>query len=114
MKLTVEREYNFQPFGRFSIKMTKHKPKSLRDVWFKELTIDWGDSVPLTYKQEQEIVKLMRKNKTDILVSDNNKYYTRLGGGEFSSLVRINHKLFIDYKYNSNGFKDAVDAMDEA
>lgn len=105
---TIVREYKLEPFGCFRIKMTKHKPKSLKTIWFNELSIDWDDSMPFTKEQEEDIIKLMKKHKTDIL-TDGDKFYTRLGGGKFGSLTSVYHKHLLSYKKNIGGFRDAVD-----
>jgi len=120
IKLTLVKtvNYDLNPFGKFLIKdiafdkrATNANPKTLL---FNVITFDERAGMPYDEDQYNMIVKYMKKNKTDILVSrdtyNTNTYYTLMG----KNLVEITHpKLRIYQNFIESHFlKDAP--IDEA
>jgi formyltetrahydrofolate hydrolase len=88
-------EYDLKPFGKFLIKWNCGK-KSIANpniIPFVELNFDYNNGMPYTKEQYNDIVKYMKKNKTDIL-TQNGRYYTILS----ENLVECTHSKLIDYK----------------
>ena len=110
LTLTKTRKYDLKPFGKFTIKWMKNKPRSEKTIPVQEVSIDWNDTMPFTEQQEKDIIKEMKKNKTDVF-EENGNYYTRLGGGNFGSLTKISHPKFYKYYNNIGGFKDYIDSL---
>lgn len=111
MKLTLIKKQTFKlkPYGKFYISMARRPKSHLPHVIdFREIDIDFESSMPFTEQQEIDIVKEMRKHKTDIFTDDNFEFYTRAGGGKFSSLCRVTHPKLIEYRENE-AFRALVD-----
>lgn len=104
LTLTKVRNYNLLPFGKFILKWNTPKVVKPNQIPFNELQIYHNTAMPMDEKTDKEIVKLMKKSKTDIL-TDGIKYYTRVGSG----LTEVNHEKLYQYK-NSSSFKEAVDS----
>ena len=110
MELTLTKTENFKlkPYGRFIIKFVK-KAQSPRTIPVNELSIDHNTAMPFTEQQEKDIIKLMKKNKTDILTDGSYLgFYTRVSGGEFGSLPHIAHPHLVQYRENE-GFRTVID-----
>ena len=101
--LTKTRHYDLLPFGKFILKWNIPKVVKPNQIPFNELQIYHDTAMPMDEKTEKEIVKLMKKSKTDIL-TDGIKYYTRVGSG----LTEVNHEKFYQYQ-SENSFKELVD-----
>lgn len=101
--LTKTRNYNLLPFGKFILKWNTPKVVKPNQIPLNELQIYHDTAMPMDEKTDKEIVKLMKKSKTDIL-TDGSKYYTRVNNG----LTQVYHPKFYQYK-NSTSFKEAVD-----
>lgn len=104
--LTKSKEYKLQPFGKFNIKWVKHPERCApRTIPFIELEIDYDTSYPMSDEQEQEIVKYMKTNKTDILTDGSYfGFYTRLNEG----LVMVRHPKLVQYR-EDEGFRAVID-----
>jgi hypothetical protein len=100
--LTKKVTYELQPFGKFVIKWNAKtdKPNVLP---FHELRIMHDTQMPVAEEQDKEIIKLMKKNKTDIL-TDGEKFYTRIGIG----FGEVWHKKLSMYR-DDEGFRELVD-----
>ena len=112
MELTLTKTETFQlkPYGKFYISMAR-KPKSHLPhvIDFRELTIHHDTSMPFTEQQEKDIIKLMKKHKTDILTDGGYLgFYTRAGQGQFASLCRVSHPKLSMYK-EDDAFRALVD-----
>ena len=100
MKLTLTKKKTFklEPYGRFIIKFVR-KAQSPRTIPADELSIDHETSMPFTKQQEENIIKLMKKYKTDIFTDGSYLgFYTRAGGGEYGSLCHISHPNLVKYR----------------
>ena len=108
LTLTKTEEFKLEPFGKFTLKFV-NKARSVRTIPVRELSQFHETKMPFTEEQEKEIIKFMKKNKTDIL-SDGSYFgfYTRVGGGEFGSLCRVEHPSLIKYREDDT-FKALVD-----
>ena len=107
LTLTKTQTFELKPYGKFLISMAQ-KPKDLPYIIpLHGLFIDHNTSMPFSEEQEKEVLKLMRKHKTDILTDDTN-FYTRAGGGQYASLCIIKHPKLIEYR-ESEVFKTIVD-----
>ena len=106
MELTLikSKTFELQPYGRFSIKWNCRQEKP-NFIPFLELHINHETSMPMSEEQIKQVVKLMKKNKTDILKDSNSLgFYTRLNDG----FVRVTHKKLMMYQ-NDPLFRDVVD-----
>ena len=108
LKLTKVSHYTLKPFGRFKIKW-KASDKLNQKVGIlalADLTIDHSTGMPCN-EVDNEIIKFMIKNKTDVLVDGSTNYYTRVGAG----LTQINHKKLRLYNtfLRENGGKDDLE-----
>ena len=106
--LVKTQTFKLKPYGRFNIKWV-HNPKSPRTIPYHEVTINWDTAYPMTEEQEKEVIKFMKKYKTDILTDGGYLgFYTRVSGGEFGSIAHIAHPNLVKYR-EDEGFKLAVD-----
>jgi hypothetical protein len=106
MELTLikTKTYKLEPYGKFVIKWNTRQGHLPNIIPFDELRISHETSMPMSKEQDKEVVKLMKKHKTDIL-TDGDKYYTRVNDG----LTEIGHRKLTMYKQDI-AFKNAVDA----
>jgi hypothetical protein len=95
MELTLikQKTFNLKPFGNFNLKFKTRQQHLLNIIPVSELNIFHETSMPMTPVQEKELVKLMKKSKTDIL-TDDSKFYTRIG----ESLTSVSHPKLNKYK----------------
>jgi len=96
----VEYYHKLKPYGHFTIKWKTKQGHLPNIIPFDELDIKYETSMPVPKQVDKEIVKFMKKNKTDILVNSRREYFTRTG----SEFVQVYHKKLAMY-----GFKLAVD-----
>lgn len=77
MKLTLIKivKIDLEPFGNFIIKWKTPKVDKPNIIPLCELKIRHETSMPLSEEQDKEVIKLMKKHKTDIL-TDGQDYYT--------------------------------------
>lgn len=101
----VEKFQDLKPYGKFAIKWKTRQGHLPNIIPFAELKFDSEKSMPITDAQDKEIIKFMKKHKTDILVDSNGDFYTRAGQG----FVQVYHKKFGMYR-DDEGFRNAVDA----
>lgn len=81
--LRKEKSYSLKPFGRFNIKWkvgekNKNNPKYLA---LYELSFIYDAGYPCEGEIDKEIIKFMKANKTDVLVDESFRFYTRIGIG---------------------------------
>ena len=108
LTLTKTNTIQLEPFGRFNVKFVS-KPRSLRTIPYRELSIDFSSSMPFTKQQEKDIIKLMVKHKTDILTDGSYLgFYTRVSGGEFGSLAHVAHPNLVKYRADDS-FRNVID-----
>jgi hypothetical protein len=107
MTLIKTRKYNLLPFGKFVIKWKTRQAHIPNIIPCDELTFKHDTSMPMTEEQDKEIVKFMKKAKTDIL-TDGYALFTRNKFGSNSTLVEVWHKKLSQYKQDP-AFKEAVD-----
>lgn len=92
LTLTKTRTYNLKPYGRFYFVWDKKPNMKPNHIYIGSLTIKYDTAMPLTPEQEKEVIKMMRKNKTDILTDDTH-FYTFTNDG----LVEIFHEKIMKY-----------------
>jgi len=102
--LTKKRKYNLLPFGKFVIKDKTRQGHLPNIIPLDELTIRHDTAMPMTAEQEEKVLKLMKKHKTDILSNNGYDFYTRAGRG----LTEVWHKKLSLYKEDP-AFKLLVD-----
>ena len=108
MKLTLTRKtkrtfYDLRPFGYFKLKFVKYAT-SVRTIPVNELTVDHANAFPLTAKQEEKILAMMKKYKTDVLTDGGYfSFYTRTNSG----LTPVSHSKFQQYR-EDDAFKELV------
>lgn len=108
LTLTKTETFKLEPYGKFFLKFVQNA-QSPRTIPAKELSIDWSTAMPFTKEQEKEILKEMRKHKTDVFTNGNYLgFYTRVSGGEYGSLALIAHSKLVQYRENE-GFKAVID-----
>lgn len=109
LTLTKTETFKLEPYGKFLLSMARKPESHLPHVIsLSKLKINHNSSMPFTKEQEKEVVKLMRKHKTDILTDGSYfGFYTRAGNGEFASLCRVSHPKLLMYKKN-NVFRTLV------
>lgn len=106
LELIKKKNFNdLKPYGKFTISMAK-RPKNMPHILpFNEIAIYHETRFPLTAEQDREIVKFMKKHKTDILTDGSYfGFYTRMGSG----FTMVRHEKLLEYK-NNEGFKELVD-----
>ena len=109
MTLTKTRKYNLEPYGKFVIKWKTRQSHIPNIIPLDELTFKHDTSMPMTEEQDKEIVKFMKKAKTDFLWDNfRNAFYTRSKLGANATLVEVWHKKLSQYK-TDEAFKSAVD-----
>ena len=100
---------NLRPYGKFTLSLAM-KPKKLPNIIpFDELSVSWKEAVVLTPEQDEAIVKMMKKGKTDILCENNGylSFYTRTSQG----FVHVAHPKLTKYR-EDDGFKAVIDGGD--
>lgn len=111
MELTLikKKTFKLEVYGKFLISMARKPKTHLPHVLdWTEIVIDHETKMPFTEQQEKDILKLMRKNKTDVLTDGSYLgFYTRVGGGEFCSLAHISHPRLTKYR-EDQGFRILV------
>jgi len=107
MEITLIKKvtYKLEPFGKFVIKdKIPRNGETPNMIPLDELNIRHDTGMPMTKEQDDKIVALMKKHKTDILTDGYNTYFTRTGSG----FTEVWHKKLS--KYNSDPvFKNVVD-----
>jgi len=101
--LVRKSEFTFKPFGKFIMKWIFKKNDTLGTLPVHEISYNSDLGFNYTDEQEKEIVALMKKNKTDVLINYDNKFFSRMG----DYIVEINHpKITRYYDYLcSRGYK---------
>lgn len=95
LTLVKTQTYKMIPFGRFIIKWMPSKKIAKRPhiLDYAEVKFNIGSGMPYTKEQEKEFEKFMLKHKTDIMVDNSNRFYTRIG----DSWLEIRHNKLYDY-----------------
>ena len=104
LTLTKVETFDLEPFGKFVIKWNPRQPWKPNVIPFNELSFNHETGMPLSEEQEKQLVKYMKKHKTDILsTSDGRVWYTRLN----EQLVRVYHKKLLQFNMDEE-FRIAV------
>ena len=88
MNLTVTKSFDFKPVPTKGISFKKRKDK----IWIGSITFhnEPENTYPISDTQRKELIKFMRKEKTDVL-TDGKYFYTTVNAG----LVKIEHPEFV-------------------
>lgn len=100
--LSKPKAYDLKPFGNFTIKWLP-KRVAQNTIPFHELEVYHETSMPMTEEQDKEIVRFMKKYKTDILINEDGIFYTRLNRG----LTKVNHDKLRNY-LNSQEYHESI------
>lgn len=103
--LTKVELYKLKPYGRFTIKWKTNQGHMPRIIPLNELHLKHDTSMPIDDETDKQIVKFMKKHKTDIL-TDGERYYTRFGTG----FGEVYHKKLAQYGYDE-AFRELVDEV---
>lgn len=103
--IKTEKFHELKPYGKFTIKWKTRQGHLPRIIPFDELNFDSRETLPTTDEQDKQIIKFMKKNKTDIL-TDGYRFYTRCGSG----FGEVNHKKLGLYRENE-AFRELVDEL---
>ena len=96
--------YELKPYGKFRIKFnTRQNTPNIIPV--REIIFDSSKTMPVDDKLDKEIVKFMKKYKTDVFEDISGDFYTRCGYG-FSQISHVKLDLYRD----NEEFKALVDA----
>ena len=93
-----------RPYGRFTIKWKTRQAHKPRIIPLPELEIDHESSMPVDNVLDAQIIKFMKKHKTDILIDLHGDFYTRIGNG----FGKVYHKKLGLYKHDE-AFRNLVD-----
>ena len=107
MELTLIKTVNYklEPYGKFVIKFKTRQKHIPNIIPIDELVFDKRSVMPMSVEQEKEIIKFMKKHKTDILTDGGYfNFYTRVDGG----LAEVRHPKLLKYR-EDDGFRMAVD-----
>jgi len=107
MELTLvkTKTYKLEPYGKFNIRWKARQRNIPNIIPMDELEIYQDTTYPMSKEQEEQVIKLMKKHKTDILTDGSYfGFYTRIAGG----LTMVRHKKLIQYREDP-AFKNAVD-----
>jgi len=112
MDLVKKEHFELFPYGHFTIKFKTRQANKPRIIPLDELRVKHNTIMPFTKQQEKEIIKVMKKNKTDILCDHGAyKFFTRMNCYNSESnagLVEVSHKKLDMYR-DDIAFKIAVD-----
>jgi len=105
MKITLTKKEKFflEPYGKFSAKFNMPKKDTPNILYVGSISMNHDTAMPVTEAQEEMIIDVMKKYRTDVLIH-NNKFYTITGSG----LTEINHEKLRKYR-DDPAFKEAVD-----
>lgn len=111
--LTKKRTYEMKPFGRFLIKFNPSKAIAQRPhiLPMNDLKYDSEKGMPLdgvNDETDNQIVKYMKKNKTDIL-TDGYRFYSR--AGTFTEVSHVKLDLYESY-LKQFGVEDNAETWD--
>jgi len=101
--LTKKQKYFLEPYGKFAAKFDMPKRDTPNILYVGSISMNHDTAMPVTEAQEERIIDLMKKFKTDVL-TDGRDFYTITGSG----LTEINHEKLRKYK-NDLAFKELVD-----
>lgn len=92
LELVKTEKYDLLPYGNYTIKWKTRQNHLPNIISVDELHIYHDTTMPLTDAQDKEVIKFMKKHKTDILVDNRGDFYTRAGSG----FTKVMHKKLID------------------
>jgi len=100
----TEHFHELKPYGKFRIKWKTRQGHLPRIIPFSELRFDSESSMPVDDALDAQIIKFMKKHKTDVFTDSRGDFYTRIGYG----FGKVYHEKFALYRDNE-GFKELVD-----
>ncbi len=100
MKCVGFKKFNLKPFGRFTIMVDNKKYKSGKMLEFNTLSFDSRTTLKLLPEVQKKLIKMMKDNKTDILI-DGYDFYTLMGVG----ITKVEHKKIKEF-LNANCVQD--------
>jgi hypothetical protein len=103
LTIVATKKFKLRPFGKFHVSM-RAKPNSIypNSLDFHTLSVFNEGRMTLSDEDYQNVLKLMRKNKTSILI-DGTEFYTTMG----NDIVRIEHtkiNAFVNLNYKRDYF----------
>ena len=101
----TEHFHELKPYGKFRIKWRTRQGYLPRIIPFAELKFNDGDTMPVNEALDAQIIKFMKKHKTDVFTDSNGYFYTRIGYG----FGKIWHNKLQKYQDNE-AFKELVDS----
>jgi hypothetical protein len=90
-KCTKVEEFDLRPYGNYWLKFHTKQGHLPHIIPVGELRIEHDAGMPLSEEQEDELVKYMLKNQTDVL-TDGRTFYTRTNSG----ITPIWHKKLVE------------------
>lgn len=107
MELTLTKTVNYklEPYGKFKIRWTQPKNEKINEIYIAEIKIRYETGMSMTNDQENNVVKFMKKNHTDVL-TDGSKWYTLTNYG----MTEIWHIKLVKYT-NDPAFKELIDNL---
>lgn len=112
LKMTVMKKVEFRslkPFGKFKLSTAKHPKKLPNIIPYDEVSVSWKEAVTLTPEQDKEVMRMMKKAKTDILCENDGylSFYTRTPQG----FCHVSHPKLVQYR-EDDGFRAMVNGGD--
>jgi len=101
----TEHFHELKPYGKFTIKWNTRQGHKPRIIPFRELKFNDGDTMPVDKVLDKQIIKFMKKYKTDVFTDSRGYFYTRIGFG----LGKIWHNKLYMYS-DDEAFKKLVDS----
>jgi hypothetical protein len=105
MTLTKTRTYKLEPYGKFCFKWERKQVKQPHQILISTIQIKYDTAMPMSKEQEKELVKEMKKYKTDVF-TNGSQFYTLTNDG----LTEIWHQKFMEYGTNE-AYRNAVDSV---
>lgn len=104
---TINRTFKLKPYGKFFVKWVNTE-MSERTLAVRNTTFNHNNTMPLTEEQDKAFIKEMKKNRTDVFISeDDGLFYSRGASG----ICEVKHRKLDMYKNGNNGFKELIDSM---
>jgi hypothetical protein len=101
----TEHFHELKPYGKFTIKWKTRQGYLPKIIPFSEVNFDSGTTMPVDKVLDKQIIKFMKKYKTDVFVDSRGDFYTRIGYG----FGKIWHNKLQKYQDNE-AFKELVDS----
>ena len=108
LTLTKIETFKLEPYGKFCFKWHSPRTGSLKphQILIYEIIMKQETRMPASKEQTNEIINVMKKNKTDVL-TDGYKFYTLSN----DDLIEIWHEKLAKYKEDP-AYKSVVDEVE--